>query len=271
MITKYINYAEIFGFTLPKILNRTTYEGSLPKIYCSTIPKAGTHLLERILTLNSPLKRYFHITLDEIRHSSIPDEQLQQVLSRVSEGEFILSHLYHKAKRENIVRDNDFRIIQLIRDPRDIIVSDCFYIANNKNHPNHKIFAGKSLSERIRLCILGDLEYSVNYVDIGKKLQYYLDWIQCNPFVFRYEDFINSDLNQKADIIAHLYNFLGVALNRESIKGIAEKSISKKSVTFRSGKIGKWKNHFSDENISLFKEIAGDQIIQLGYERNNNW
>lgn len=44
-----------------------------------------------------------------------------------------------------------------------------------------------------------------------------------------------------------------------------------KSRTFRSGKTGGWRDHFSKENKALFKEVAGDLLVRLGYEQNNDW
>jgi hypothetical protein len=45
----------------------------------------------------------------------------------------------------------------------------------------------------------------------------------------------------------------------------------KKSHTFRSGKTGGWKQYFMDDHKSLFKDVAGDLLVKLGYEENNNW
>jgi hypothetical protein len=45
----------------------------------------------------------------------------------------------------------------------------------------------------------------------------------------------------------------------------------KKSHTFRSGKTGGWKNHFTDAHKKLFKDVAGDLLVQLGYEKDNDW
>jgi hypothetical protein len=44
-----------------------------------------------------------------------------------------------------------------------------------------------------------------------------------------------------------------------------------KSHTFRSGKTGGWKEHFSKENKILFKEVSGDLLVRLGYEKDNDW
>ena len=57
----------------------------------------------------------------------------------------------------------------------------------------------------------------------------------------------------------------------EALKILVEAINPKKSHTFRSGKTGGWCEHFSEKNKELFKEVSGDLLIQLGYEKNNNW
>ncbi len=32
-----------------------------------------------------------------------------------------------------------------------------------------------------------------------------------------------------------------------------------------------WREHFSDEHKKLFKDVAGDLLVRLGYEKNNDW
>jgi hypothetical protein len=44
-----------------------------------------------------------------------------------------------------------------------------------------------------------------------------------------------------------------------------------KSHTFRSGKTGGWREHFTGEHRQLFKDVAGDLLVRLGYEKNNDW
>jgi hypothetical protein len=45
----------------------------------------------------------------------------------------------------------------------------------------------------------------------------------------------------------------------------------KKSHTFRAGKTGGWREYFSDEHKKLFKDVAGDLLMRLGYEKTNDW
>ena len=43
------------------------------------------------------------------------------------------------------------------------------------------------------------------------------------------------------------------------------------SSNFRSGKIGNWKEEFDSTNIAKFKEMAGQSLITLKYEKDLNW
>ena len=44
-----------------------------------------------------------------------------------------------------------------------------------------------------------------------------------------------------------------------------------RSPTFRSGKAGAWREQFSEANKRLFKDVAGELLIRLGYERDQDW
>ena len=57
----------------------------------------------------------------------------------------------------------------------------------------------------------------------------------------------------------------------QALDALSEAIQPKKSHTFRSGKTGGWKQHFSDEHKKLFKDVAGDLLVRLGYERSNDW
>ena len=40
---------------------------------------------------------------------------------------------------------------------------------------------------------------------------------------------------------------------------------------FRSGKVGYWKEEFTENNKNHFKNLVGDFLIELGYEKDKNW
>jgi hypothetical protein len=70
----------------------------------------------------------------------------------------------------------------------------------------------------------------------------------------------------------HLLSRISIPATRQLILDSLETSINpKKSPTFRSGKTGEWKKHFTEEHKKIFKDVAGDLLIKLGYEKNNDW
>jgi hypothetical protein len=40
---------------------------------------------------------------------------------------------------------------------------------------------------------------------------------------------------------------------------------------FRKGIVGDWRNYLKPEHIQRFKELCGQQLIELGYEQNLDW
>ncbi len=70
----------------------------------------------------------------------------------------------------------------------------------------------------------------------------------------------------------HFLAGVPLTTSRKTIVDSLESSINpSKSPTFRSGKTGEWKNHFTDEHKKIFKDVAGDLLIKLGYEKDNDW
>ena len=95
----------------------------------------------------------------------------------------------------------------------------------------------------------------------------------------RYEDLI-ADF---PETVGALLTFLGVDASQETIENLRRETDFKRlsggrapgetdpDSYFRKGIAGDWKNHFSDEDKSVFKEVAGDLLIELGYEQDMDW
>jgi len=56
-----------------------------------------------------------------------------------------------------------------------------------------------------------------------------------------------------------------------AISTLVEAIQPKKSHTFRAGKTGGWREFFTEEHKRLFKDVAGDLLVRLRYEKNNDW
>lgn len=67
----------------------------------------------------------------------------------------------------------------------------------------------------------------------------------------------------KALQIANEYSF-----ENQSKRQAGEENINS---FMRKGIVGDWKNYFTLESKELFAKYAGDELIKLGYEKDNSW
>jgi hypothetical protein len=75
---------------------------------------------------------------------------------------------------------------------------------------------------------------------------------------------------------ASLYRFLGLDPAEASPISAANRSApgfesETPNAFFRKGEVGDWTNYFSDAAKRWFKQAAGDQLIALGYEKDDSW
>ena len=164
----------------------------------------------------------------------------------------------------------------IFRDPRDVVVSHVFYVTEMEpNHVHHAYYQSlPDFDARLKVSILGRPDADVEFLDIAGRFAPYLGWLdQPSVMPIHFEDLIHDRAGTLNRIIDHflarvpLQDVPGKLL-LESL----ESSINPgKSPTFRSGKTGEWKKYFTDEHKKVFKEVAGDLLIKLGFETDQNW
>jgi len=250
---------ERFGLIPPKWPARFRLSEDLPKVLIVSIPKSGTHLVERVLCLHPVLHRKLIPTINEgnlSRYGGL--EQLANILRR---GQILVSHLYFSTQRATILKAAEVKIILMVRDPRDIAVSRAFYISQNREHEFFPLFAGKNLHEQIMLSILGDKQ--AGFVSLQETLSNFIGWKKAGGLIVRFEDLINEEA--KMQTIHDLYEFLGIRLDLSLQTYIAGRMVSAASPTFRKGKSGQWQKYFDEETSRLFYDATGDLVNQYDY------
>ena len=88
--------------------------------------------------------------------------------------------------------------------------------------------------------------------------------------VIRYED-LHADTE---GVRKSLFEFLEVDPKRAAkLHGVLKPGFEEErpNAFFRKGKVGDWKNYFTDETKQLFKEVAGEELIRQGYESSLDW
>jgi hypothetical protein len=164
----------------------------------------------------------------------------------------------------------------VLRDPRDAILSHAYYIGDKAVHNvHHEYYRGlDSLEARLEVSILGRADFPGEFPDIRTRLGWYLDWLDCSEIqAVRFEALINDRavaLGGMVDFAVRQGFSLGLRRSR-AVEILSDAIDPQRSYTFRSGKTGEWETHFTPRHRELFKDVAGDLLIQLGYEKDHDW
>ncbi len=191
------------------------------------------------------------------------------------------AHLFARADVVARVCSPKFVPYFIFRDPRDVVVSHVFYVTDMEaRHVHHDHYISlPDFNSRLNVSILG-LSYDrpersrrVEFPNIAERFAPYLGWLD-HPEVLsiHFEDLMTDRAATLFRILDHFLARAPLQTPRRQILDSLESSISPaKSPTFRSGKTGEWKQHFTEEHKKLFKDVAGDLLVKLGYESNYDW
>lgn len=251
------------GFAPSKIPGR--FSG--PVVIANSIPKSGTHLIENVFELIPGLRNAGIRTLCVRAGQS--RQHVLKAIGAMKKGAFYNAHLPGYQDIIQKVLQENIKVVFLIRDPRDIVVSRYKYVTYmDKLHPAHKsMVLAKSDAERLTLSIMG-IEGAMG--PIREVLELFEPWIANDDvLVCRFEDLVGeagggSALVQR-ESLEKIVSYLGydeAALNLSSIQKLA---FAKKSSTFRKGRIGGWRDEFEPAHEDLFYKEVGDILNKFGY------
>jgi hypothetical protein len=246
-----------------------------------SFPKSGTHLLDQILlgfAKVAPFAKRVHSFYAEYEGESgrkRAPEQALAWLDSLRPLDVASAHLFARPEAVARVISSAFVPYFIFRDPRDVVVSHVFYVTDiEARHVHHDYYASlPDFNARLRVSILGRPDTNIEFSNIADRFAPYLGWLD-HPEVLtlHFEDLIHARTATLTRILDHLLVRAPLPASRERILDAMESSINpSKSPTFRSGKTGEWKQHFTPGHKMIFKEVAGDLLIRLGYERDLNW
>ena len=259
-------------------------ESGWPILLSISFPKSGTHLLDQILlgfSKVAPFSLRLHSFYAEYEGESgikrAPEQAIDWLDSlRANGGRDIASaHLFARPEAVDRLIKPCFVPYFLFHDPRDVVVSHVFYVTDMEaRHVHHDYYASlPDFDSRLKVSILGRPELDIEFPNIADRFAPYLGWLD-HPEAMKihFEDLVNDRAATLNRITDHFLAHVPLTTPRKTILDSLESSINpSKSPTFRSGKTGEWKKHFTAEHKKIFKDIAGDLLIRLGYEKDNNW
>ena len=259
-----------------------------PTLLGISFPKSGTHLLDQILLGFSKVAPFatrlhsFYAEYEGETGRKRAPEQALAWLDSLRPLDVASAHLFARPEAAARVTSSGFVPYFIFRDPRDVVVSHVFYVTDMEaRHVHHDYYQSlPDFDARLNVSILGRPDPSTGsgqvrfeFPNIAERFAPYLGWLE-HPEVLtiHFEDLIHERAATLTRIMDHLLARTPIHVPREKILDALETSINpSKSPTFRSGKTGEWKKYFKEEHKKMFKEVAGDLLVKLGYEDNSNW
>jgi hypothetical protein len=252
-----------------------------PPVFGNAKPKSGSHLLLQILNGFCQVMPYAYVAAEPVRTVKkaggrrAPDAVAAD-LKRFPRG--VIGWGYVDATPENLAvlcqpgRVNYF----IYRDPRDMLVSQVFFATDmHEEHGMHAYYQSlPDFGARLKIAITGIEHDGLKMVSVKERYEGVFRWLaQPGVMCLRFEDLIDRrDATLKAMLDEVEKDGYRIPTPREEALEILIEAIQpRKSHTFRSGKTGGWKEYFAEEQKALFKEVAGDLLVRLGYEENNDW
>jgi hypothetical protein len=252
-----------------------------PPIFGNAKPKSGSHLLLQVLNGFTQIMPYRYVEADPIRTitkngTRKTQDEILADLRTLPSG--VIGWGYLDATPDNASyltragRVNYF----IYRDPRDLLVSQVFFATDmHEEHGMHDFYnALPDFGERLKVAITGIDRDGLTMVSVKGRYEGVFQWLaQPNVLCIRFEDLVNhrdATLTSMLDEVEK--TGYRIPIPREKALSILVDAIQpKKSHTFRSGKTGGWKEYFTDDHKKLFKDVAGDLLVRLGYEKDNDW
>jgi len=246
------------------------------KVLLTAIPKCGTHLVGRLITIITG--KSWMVGRDNMLYLS--DKTINEF--NATPNVFLGTHAVASLGNIEKVKKGNYKGIFVYRDPRDSVVSFAYYIA--KLRENWPELSQRPLDDIIMEVItnvasvrsynqesiwnMPDLQ---SFTDIYSLFDAYSGWME-QPFMHgtKFEKFVgprDALLNEIINIARHL----DIEMDLNKAEEVAVELFSEPTQTFRKGVAGEWKTHFNEEHKKVFKRVAGQLLINLGYEKDLNW
>jgi hypothetical protein len=247
----------------------------------NAMPKSGSHLIIQVLQGLTTVGPFVNPGFPPVNRSEdnrkLSDSAVMKNILRMLPGDIGYGYIGASQPFLSIMTQPGRATIFVYRDPRDMIISHIFYATEmHAEHWMHRYYTEElhTMEERINAAINGVDQPGSELTAIRRRYEGYLGWLE-RPDVLslRFEELILD--REKA--LGKLLDYLEARgykpnIPRQQAVSALEKAVAPtRSGTFRKGKPGNWREHFTPTNIALFKEKTGDLLLRLGYETDSNW
>ena len=228
-----------------------------PVLFANSFPKSGTHLLTQVLAGFAKFGP-FHVTglnavtmFDGPTGTPRPAKEIQMALARLRPGDIGYGHLHATPDITAALCRDGVAPYFILRDPRDVVVSHVFYVTQlEPNHVHHRYYTEElnTFEERLSVSILGRPDFENPFPDIYGRFEPYIGWLdQPEMLLLRFEEFIFDRDETLEKVLNHAIRrgFTYSGDIDHAVNALAKTIAPENSPTFRRGKVGGWKEHFS--------------------------
>lgn len=151
----------------------------------------------------------------------------------------------------------------IIRDVRDVINSIAHYTTSKQVLDLNPQYTKSNIKQ-----IYSDYSLITNWVkEWHEHINSYID--NENKYLCVSLEGIKKNPKQ---IINDIQEYLNLDFNVEKVvNAIQFKNLKNKSSTHLRNKKSDWRRHFNAKHIQIIKDIAGSRLVDLGYEKNQDW
>lgn len=232
---------------------------SQKKIFLYSVPKSGSHLAMKLIYLVTGQKPSWYYDQNK------------------KENEYYWHHHPFPDEYEKYLHDPDYLLIVCMRDLRDVCVSSVKHLTESEDSwVDREAFSQLSFEEKLMRTITDINVFSPR--GIGPNFLRIMQ--EPNVYTMHFEDLVGPEGGGSAErqkkVIREFAKLVKVCLSEQRVTEIAENLFGKKATdefsrTFDKGLIGRWKRVFAQEHKNAFKEHIGSLLIELGYEKDNDW
>jgi hypothetical protein len=216
------------------------------------------------------------VTVGVVSPQPIGRRWLTRRLSKVPDGGFVSAHCIYTPQLADLFRQQGLSTVCILRDPRDVAVSQMHYIKQLENHFAHEGYmALPSDKERLLLAIRGGELGGRRLQSLDERYRQFLRWERDGgAAVAKFEDLVGTKGGGSAEAqrlaVGRVAEHLGVGVDEATMRAV-EEGLFGAGRTFRKGQIGGWREEFSAEHARAVEEVLGPLLVELGYEAGPNW
>jgi sulfotransferase 6B1 len=273
------------ALAVPRWWRRTTARPenyrNMPPVLANSFPKSGTHLLFQIVDGLPNCTNYGAFLSSMTSSFSFRErspENAGRFIRGMAPGEIVRGHLFFHAQNAADLAAKNAVNYFVYRDPRAVAVSEAHYLRDmNRWHKLAPYFREQpTIDNAILLSITGfdPPVAGLEYPNIAARFARYQDWLDRDDcLAIRFEDLASENRPAVIRRMAEFYarRCAGEVDIDACAASMASRVAPEKSHTFRAGKKSGWQQEFTSAHRETFDAVAGDLLIELGYERDHLW